>query len=585
MSVNRKERRLAAKRAKKNRTSVTSSFRFAEVEAAISGAVQFRDRGKFAQALDLCERALPLEPDNKGVHFVTATVHEGMRNWEQAISCYRQAIDLDPRFVAALCNCATCHGELKQFPESLALLKQAKQIDRKLTVIDKLMGDVYMATKRFSQAIDPYRRTLAEKPSAAGVNLLASAYDQAGEPAKAIELYKKAIGLGVPRAVVMTYIAKIEQVRGNFEAVRTCLEEAITADPTYPHAHMMLASGVPEHDLDRQIAHALDALERLSERKSEAVYLAPLHFALFQLLDRKAEHEAAFRHLALGNDLMAEGWQAIADEAAVLVEQLKTTYSAEFMAETGIEVDESFAPVFVFGMPRSGTTLVEQIISGHRDARGVGEIEALYWAVDQLTSPSKAQIGDVARCYMEAVGYQRKSGKQGLRDVRIVDKSLSSYLFVGLVSMMFPQARFICCNRHPMAAGASMFAQMFEPGSVPFTTSLAGIARQQVLFDDIMEHWRRVLPGRILDVRYEALVDDPEANTRKILDHISLEWDAACLAFHESGNTVRSASAEQVRQPIYRSALKRWRPYDDCLKPLRDTLEARIAAYEHRGGA
>ncbi len=583
MSANRRERRLAAKQAKKNRATVTSSFRFPEVEAAISGAVQFRDSGQFDEALDLCERALPLEADNKGVHFVTATVHEGMYNWEQAIACYRQALDLDGKFVAALCNCATCHAELKQYPEALALLKQAKQIDRKLTVIDKLIGDVFMATKRFSQAIDPYRRTLAGKPSAAGINLLATAYDQAGQPAKAIEFYKKAIGLGVPRAVVMTYIAKIEQVRGNFEAARTCLEEAIRADPNYPHAHMMLASGVPDDALDDQIALAREALERLKAGKHAGEYLAPLHFSLFQLLDRKSEYDGAFRHLIAGNELMSEPGEGNAAEAGALVEQLKTTYTAEFLAGNTSHADETFAPVFVFGMPRSGTTLVEQIISSHPKARGVGEIEALYWAESQLGSPSNDWIANVAQCYMEAVGYQARSGGGGRRDVRIVDKSLSSYLFVGLASLMFPQARFICCNRHPMAAGASMYAQMFEPGSVPFTCSQEGIARQQILFDDIMEHWRQVLPERILDVRYEALVDDPEANIRKILDHVSLEWDEACLDFHKSGNTVRSASVEQVRQPIYRSAWKRWRHYADHLKPMSNALDAQISAYELRG--
>ena len=585
MSANRRERRLAAKQAKKNRATVTSSFQFPEVEAAISGAVQFRDSGQFDKALDLCERVLPLEPDNKGVHFVTATVHEGLRNWEQAITCYRRAIELDGKFVAALCNCATCHGELKQYPEALALLRQAKQIDRKLTVIDKLMGDVFMATKRYSQAIDPYRRALAEKPSAAGINLLAAAYDEAGQPAKAIEFYKKAIGLGVPRAVVMTYIAKIEQVRGNFEAARTCLEEALKADPDYPHAHMMLASSVPDEALDDRISLARDALERLTAGRHEAGYEAPLHFCLFQLLDRKSAYDAAFRHLIAGNELMSGQGEGKAEEEALLVEQLKATYTAGFLAGNTFHADDTFAPVFVFGMPRSGTTLVEQIVSSHPKARGVGEIEALYWAERQLASPSNDLIADVAQNYMEAVGFQAGTGGGRHREVRIVDKSLSSHLFVGLISLMFPRARFICCNRHPLVAGASMYAQMFEPGSVPFTCSQEGIARQQVLFDDIMRHWKDVLPGRILSVRYEALVDDPEANIRMILEHLSLEWDEACLAFHDSGNTVRSASVEQVRQPIYKSAWKRWRHYADHFEPLRNALDTQISAYERSSDA
>jgi len=255
----------------------------------------------------------------------------------------------------------------------------------------------------------------------------------------------------------------------------------------------------------------------------------------------------------------------------------------ELMQEKRGGGDRSAAPVFVLGMPRSGTTLVEQILASHSKVFGAGELEtfgatvasfarsrhATHGIVDLLPTLSGEDVRAIGADYLARIRPAAGAAE------RIVNKLPSNYLFVGIIHLALPNARIIHTLRDPVDTCFSNFSLLFAETQA-FAYDLGELGRYYKAYDAIMRHWRDVLPpGVMLDVRYEDLVDDVEANARRIIAHCGLDWEDGCLTFHQTRRPVRTASSAQVRQPIYRSSVGRWRPYRDLLQPLLDALDAR----------
>jgi hypothetical protein len=310
-----------------------------------------------------------------------------------------------------------------------------------------------------------------------------------------------------------------------------------------------------------------------------------LHFALGKAYADLRDHDRSFEHLLRGNALK----RAIAsyDEAGTLslFDRIEAIFTPELVAAKSGFGDPSPVPIFVLGMPRSGTTLVEQIIASHPCVHGAGELKTFndiietvrgddgktipYPAfVSALDGRATAQIG---MRYIEAIRRLSPSISH------ITDKMPSNFFFAGLIHLALPNARIIHTIRDGVDTCVSCFSKLFT-AEQNYTYDLAELGRYYVRYERLMAHWRRVLPpGRILDVNYEDVVADLEQNARRIVAHCGLPWDDRCLSFHETARPVRTASAAQVRQPIYKTAIARWRVYGDALVPLLDAL--------NRGGA
>jgi hypothetical protein len=254
----------------------------------------------------------------------------------------------------------------------------------------------------------------------------------------------------------------------------------------------------------------------------------------------------------------------------------RDVYSRERMGRYGGHGDPSPVPVFVFGMPRSGTTLVEQILASHpqvfgagetddfaRSAAGLGErTDNLALTPEAVSSIPGERLRDLGARYVERVARTAPAA------ARITDKTLENFRFVGLIHLALPNAKIIHVRRHPLDTCLSCFSKLFQ-GHLPYTYDLAELGRYYRLYEGLMAHWRRVTPpGVMLEVRYEDVVADLEGQARRILAHCGLDWDARCLDFHLTQRSVRTASATQVRQPIYDHSIGRWRAYASFLEPL-----------------
>jgi tetratricopeptide (TPR) repeat protein len=305
-------------------------------------------------------------------------------------------------------------------------------------------------------------------------------------------------------------------------------------------------------------------------------------FALGKALEDAGEHAGSFRHYAEGNRLRRAAVPHSAQAISARVRRAKKVFTADFFAERagwGCPADD---PIFVVGLPRSGSTLVEQILSSHpqvegtmelpevismtrmlRRTSGRGEQHTYYDALAELGPDAVRALGE---SYLERTRIQRRSAAP-----RFIDKMPNNFLHAALIHLALPNARIIDTRRHPLACGFSCFKQHFARGQ-NFTYSLEDLGAYYRDYVDLMAHFDRVLPGRVHRVFYERMVDDTQAEVRALLAHCGLPFDPRCLKFHENDRPVRTASSEQVRQPIYREGVEHWRHYEPWLGPLAKAL-------------
>jgi hypothetical protein len=304
--------------------------------------------------------------------------------------------------------------------------------------------------------------------------------------------------------------------------------------------------------------------------------LINLHFALGKAFADVDDNERSFHHLTLGN--AGKRSQSVYDETNALENLARTrgAYTSEMISRNCCGGTPSEVPVFIVGMPRSGSTLVEQILASHRDVHGAGEIGNFHTVMSDLGGPvaealtlpeavsriSGDQLSRLGTNYLHSIHAAAPAAR------RIVNKMLGNFRFVGLMALAMPGARFIHVQRDPIDTCVSCFSTLFSE-CIPYAYDLEELGRYYRAYAAVMEGWRMLLPpGRMLEVKYEAVVADLEGQARRIVEHCGLDWDPTCLEFHRNSRTVRTASMAQVRRPLYKSSVGRWRAYERFLGPL-----------------
>jgi tetratricopeptide (TPR) repeat protein len=503
------------------------------------------DQGKLDDAVAAHLEAIRLRPDMALFHFnLGATLHD-CRRYDEAVNEYRQAIRINPDFAEAHSNLGATLREQDKLDEAIAAERHALRIKPDLAVAHSNLGAALYDQGHIHDAVAAYRQAILLKPD------LAAAHGSFG--AALIELGRVAEG-------------------------RASLQRAINLAPRKIKYRRYLG------EVDRYIAGEprLAALEEFARNTAQlsANDRIELHFALGKAYDDVARYADAFRHLLEGNALKRR--QIVYNEAATLgvLERIRTVFTSDLIRAWRNAGHPSSVPIFVVGMQRSGTTLVEQILASHPQVFGAGELKHF----DRAMEGARAKRGRSA-IFPEAIlgmtntdfyelGAQYAASTRQLAPgaSHIVDKMPANFLVAGLIHLALPNAVIIHAKRDPMDTCLSCFSKLFAE-TQNHTYDLAELGRYYRGYQKLMEHWRSVLPAeRILDVRYEDVVADLEGQARRIIAHCGLDWDPQCLAFYETKRPVRTASAMQVRQPIYNSAIGRWRLYESFLGPLRAEL-------------
>jgi tetratricopeptide (TPR) repeat protein len=556
---------------------------FAQAHSNRGNALQRLKR--FAEAEGAYRRALELVADFADAWNNLGTCLRELKRPEEAETVYRRALELGPNNPDTLDNLALAVKDLDRLEEAAELLRRALVIESRIDKFHVHYATVLVDLKKIEEAAAAAEQALALDPrSHDAVNLMGRIAFERGELDAALARYRQALALKPDLADAHNNMGNVLKELGQLDQARAAYLEALRLDPGIAGVYVNLADGKTFAPGDPHLA-AMEALAGKREGLSRNDRMQ-LDFALGKACADMRDYDRSFRHFAAGN--AAKRATVHYDEASALslFDRIEAAFGPGLIKAKSGGGDVWPAPIFVIGMPRSGTTLVEQILASHPQVHGAGELQVMNDVILTVRATDGAALSfpefvpalDAAALRQIGSRYvallRELAGKHGHGDAaRITDKMPSNYYFAGLIHLALPNAKIIHVVRDPVDTCVSCFTKLFS-AEQSHTYDLAELGRYYARYRRLMAHWHRVLPaGRILDLRYEDVLADLEGAARRLVAHCGLPWEEACLSFHKTQRPVRTASATQVRQPIYKSAVGRWRVYEPHLGPLLRALE------------
>lgn len=481
--------------------------------------------------------------------------------------------------------------EKKEQAEAVALLE--KNIDRKDPYGDSidLWIDSLKAQKRelyIREKLQEWHKRHPHRPEFLfGLGLT---YSRAGEihtGRQALEQVNKMLGEANFR--VFYELAVLERLAGNIEKSQKYLERVMELKPAHPAA-------IRTYGVDHKYQYGDKWFAMLNTEAANLTAMQPMdqvqmHYGLGKAFDDVGELETAFRHYAIGGMKKKKIDKFDETGSHRVFEIMKKVINRETIEKSAQEGCLDETPVFILGMPRSGTSLMEQILSSHPDIFGAGELKHMTSALENIDiAGRRIKLGDVEPAFAYDLNASFRERGQWYVDMlkslapkpytRIVDKMPGNFNFLGMIHAILPKARIIHSRRHPVETCLSCYRILFAEGH-QWTYNLSELGRYYRRYWDLMKHWRTEFPGVMYEVRYEDNVADVEGSARKLIDHLGLPWHEGCLEFYNTDRPVKTASASQVRKPIYStSAGGRWKKYEKYLKPLTSEIADIIEEYE-----
>jgi tetratricopeptide (TPR) repeat protein len=535
------------------------SFECSPERGMLARAAEHQKEGRLEDAEKLYRRILHANPQNVDALRLLASIAAGAGHADDAEAMLQEAIRVAPDYLLALIDLAQLHKEQDRYPEAIECFDRILALDPLHVQAHFLRAGTLARASFTHEAVGAYRRCLELRPRHAGALLgLGHALKAAGDYAGAVAAYDECRGLTPDSGEVWWSLANLKTYRFDDAEVATMEEQAAAATTKTP---------------------------------SRVNFL----FALGKAHEDRGDHERAFDCYRRGNATQRAGVSYDPVQTEVVNDRIVATFDAELFESLRGAGDPDPSPIFILGLPRSGSTLLEQVLASHPDVEGTAELPyvgrlatglgrrragvAYPEAMRALRRPELAALGGE---YLALARTHRRS-----RAPRFVDKMPNNFPNAGLIALMLPNARIIDARRHPLDACFSCWRQLFAKGQ-NFTYDLTEIGEYWLQYQRMMDHWAAVMPGRLLTVQYEAVVADFEAQVRRILDFCELPFDTACLRFYESDRAVRTPSAEQVRQPIYDRSVGHWRRYERHLGELVAVLapvRERYRRYEAGGRA
>jgi tetratricopeptide (TPR) repeat protein len=433
------------------------------------------------------------------------------------------------------------------------------------------MGQLDQANKIFAQVLS------AEPDNIKAIIGMGSVFRRQGDTDSAIKKYIEALNLGPQSADIYIQLARLFQQFGQFEHAADSFRGAIRLEPDNATSYLDLALISTYSSADDTELEHIEGFYRQAPADSEQKQ--KLAFALGKIWDDLADFGKAFRYFAEGNRIARHHLKYSAELERKKFQNIKRIFGPDFIKQHALSGIEDGSPIFIVGMPRSGSTLVEQILASHPNVFGAGEASCFPTTMSVLRRDadivfpggfdtiSSAQLGDLAREYIRQL--RALAGQES----RITDKMLSNYFFIGIIAVTFPNAKIIHCSRDSRDQCLSIFQKDLGP-DFGWSYDLHELGQYSAMYKGLMEHWNSLFPGRIFDSHYESLIANSEDGIRQILDFCGLPFDAACLDFHKTERSVLTLSRAQVRKPIYTQSVSRWRNYENDLAPLLAALSA-----------
>jgi Flp pilus assembly protein TadD len=494
---------------------------------------------------------------------------------DQAIEHYAMAVEHNPNNAPCLAFLGGAHEQNGQLEKALDVYERAMAIDAEIPSVLKGLGMIRLARKDYARARKHLERAEQLKPSDADVQgSYAVCLTHLNEREEALKHAHKAAKLDPANPSAQYVIGEILSQLGRTDEAIRHFEKTIRQHKTFGAAYDLLARMRKFTEADKPFIEKTEAVLKAG-MPAEQRY--SVHYALGKIYDDCRDWDKAFEHFRQANLLKKKVSGTDGEEK--LFRQIKKAFDALSLEKYRAFGHPSKKPVFIVGMPRSGTTLIEQMIASHPRAAGAGELMEIPRIANlvsprneprRLVSKTRANLTPEnikvhAESYLSVLEHGREDAD------RIVDKLPGNYYFLGLISVLFPNATIVHAVRHPLDTCLSCYFQNFI--DVGWANDFKQIGEIYRLYRDIMEHWKRVLPaGKIVEVQYERLIEDPENEARRIVESCGLEWNSSILRYYEQERAVNTASLWQVRQPVYRSSKSRWKNYASHLGELADAL-------------
>jgi len=529
--------------------------------------------GRVDQAIAHCRRAVALNPRYPGNYVWLAVALRTKGELRNALAQLARAIEINPEFAEAHYELVVTFHVLGSPDEAERALRHALALrPARIEELERL-GKILIQREKYDDALACYERmkTLAPQ-SALPFCGIGHALHFQGRFEEARAAFAGALELEPDNADTCAKMGQTYWSEGCFVEAIAWHEKAIARQPDNVEAHYTLA--MMQSSRDRK-AGIQELKQRLVLDSLGFVERGALHFALAKLYDEDGDYDAAFRSFKAGNDLYRSQNPSWPETETAYIDRVIATFSKELFAQKGRIGSESDRPVFIVGLPRSGTTLVEQILASHPRVYGHGELAYF----QQLTQALPERLGgrepypecvtalDAETALRIAATHLARLERDAGTALRSVDKMPDNFSRLGLIVLLFPRAKLINCVRDPLDTCLSCFFQDFGE-RLNYTRDLQHLGLYYRDYQRLMAHWHAILPSPILDVPYEGLVADQEAWSRKLIDFLGLPWDERCLAYYKTERPVLTSSAWQVRQPIYTSSIGRWRHYAKHLGPL-----------------
>ena len=499
----------------------------------------------YEQAIEYCHKALELYPNYAEANYNLGKAYYKQNEYKKAARCFQKAVDINPEYASAYNHLGFTLKELQSFQKAEEAYFKALEVEPEFADVFMNLGILYNETRRFEEAEQRFLQVLEYNPNyAEAMNSLGNVLKNVGRIQEAENWYRSALEVNPNIARPWWNMASMKK---------------FSSDD--PDVQEMLAL------LDKE--DELPWLQRMN-----------LHFALAKAYEDIQDFDTSFYHYKQANDLQFADLDYDVSIDEQFFSEIARIFTKELLDEftgTGLQTD---VPIFILGMPRSGTTLLEQILASHPQVCGAGELNILNEMVNNVQGSDgkpygfpyfvKPMRGKEYRHFGQY--YLDRMKNFATEDTpRITDKMPANFRYLGLIRLILPRAKIIHIYRDPVDTCLSCYQKNFTYGQY-WSYNLEYLGRYYQAYRKLMEHWREVLPGRFMEIEYEQIIDNPETSVRQVLDYCDLPWDDRCMEFHKTERNILTASNLQVRQPIYKSAVQRWRNYEKHLGPLLEAL-------------
>ncbi len=554
-----------------------------------------RDLGKLKESEEYYKQAIALDPSYAQAHNNLCVCLCDQSRFEEAIVCARYATSFQADYEEALINLAFALRSIGNMPEAEKAAQKALLISPESIGALAELSAVLFLLDRYADAEDLIQKAQALDPDSARLQIrMAHILDRALRTDEALEAAQKAIDLAPDMPDAHFAKAQILHLSNKLDEAIETLDKAMELWPDMPHPYITMSEILQSKGENKEAEKYIRKAQKLNE-DIPAIYVAlgnmkkykkddkdfnklieiqkslsgkhdveisPINFALFKAYDDIGEYKKSFQHLKAGNDGRKKTVPFDKKIQTNIYRNIKTICTPKYIQTFKGKGYKSDVPVFIIGMPRSGTSLTENIISAHPDAFGAGELQLinLLERKIKITPETAHEMGEL---YIKDLKAYDKSGKAK----RITDKMPANFMRLSHITNILPDAKIIHCVRDPVDTCLSCYKQIFARGQY-WSYDFEDLAHEYLLYNDLMNHWREILGDRFIDIQYEETVSNFETQAKKIIDYIDLPWNDLCLEPHKQKRDVLTASKTQVTQPIYQTSVRAWKRYEKELEPL-----------------